>query len=104
MASEQTYRQAELFPDRPNWEVLEIDLEIAGVGIILYSPPAVAHIPEGSDYLREHFSHGKDVARHVRACRLTGFCTGSPGEFHLRFWQSPLNDAAVGGSAVTLRY
>ncbi len=63
----------------------EIALEIAGLGIILYSPPAVAHIAEGSDDLQEHFSRPDDVARHVTACELTAFCTGSPGSFLLRF-------------------
>jgi hypothetical protein len=32
--------QPELFPDLPDWEAWEVDLEIAGLGIILYSPPA----------------------------------------------------------------
>src|SRR5262245_35360841 len=41
----------------------ELELKIAGLGIILYSPPAVAHIAEGSDYLGEHFSRPEDVAR-----------------------------------------
>jgi hypothetical protein len=80
-----------------------MDLDIAGLGIILYSPPAVAHIPEGSDYLKEHFWEPADVARHVMACQLTTFCTGSPGSFRLRFLQGPRNEEAVASAAFKLR-
>jgi len=61
----------------------QIDLEIAGLGIILYSPFAVAHIADGENYLRPHFWRPEAVAEHVNACTLTCFCTGSPGRYHL---------------------
>jgi hypothetical protein len=96
-------QHAELFPDLPAWQAWEIDLAIAGLGIILYSPPAVAHIPEGSNYMREHFWQRADVARHVMACQLTAFCTGSPGKFHLRFLRGPRNEDAVAAAAFRLR-
>ena len=40
----------------------EIALDIRGLGLILYSPPAVAHIAEGADYLGDHFWQPADVA------------------------------------------
>jgi hypothetical protein len=92
-----------LFPDLPDWGGWEIDLKLRGLGIILYSPPAVAHVPEGSDYLREHFWQPADVARHVMACRLTGFCTGSPGRFRLRFLRGRRNEEAVAAAHFKLR-
>lgn len=64
-----------------------MDLQIQGLGFILYSPPAVAHIPEGSNYLQEHFWNPQDVVQHVTGGQLTGFCTGSPGDYQLRFHQ-----------------
>jgi hypothetical protein len=75
--------------------VHEIDLDIVGLGFILYSPPAVGHIHEGSDYLEEHFLESEDVARHVMACQLTGFCTGTPGSFCLRFLDGLRDENAV---------
>jgi hypothetical protein len=72
----------------------EVALDIQGLGIILYSPPAVAHIPEGVDYLQEHFWQPADVARHVMGCRLTTFATGSPGLFRLRFRGGPPDEVA----------
>jgi hypothetical protein len=63
----------------------EMKVRICGLGFILYSPPAVAHIEEGADYLAAHFWEPEDVARHVMGCELTAFATGSPGDFVLRF-------------------
>lgn len=63
----------------------QLNLEIAGLGFILYSPFAVAHIAEGEDYLRSHFWKPESVAEHVNACTLTAFCTGSPGKYQLCF-------------------
>jgi hypothetical protein len=96
-------RAQELFPDLPDWEGREIELQIRGLGIILYSPPAVAHIPEGSDYLNEHFWQPVDVARHVMACQLTAFCTGSPGNFRLRLFGGSLNEEVVAAATFKLR-
>jgi hypothetical protein len=81
----------------------EVALDIQGLGIILYSPPAVAHIPEGADYLQGHFWHPADVARHVVDCRLTTFATGSPGSFRLRFRGGPPDEAAVQAADYRLR-
>lgn len=68
-------------------EIIEKDmtLVIDGMGIVLYSPGMVAGIPLGSDFLREEFFAPEDVARHVRLGDVTGFCTGSPGTFELKF-------------------
>jgi hypothetical protein len=81
----------------------EIALDIAGLGIILYSPPAVAHIAGRSDYLQKHFSQPEDVARHVMACELTAFCTGSPGSFRVRFLDGPPNESDVHSADFKLR-
>lgn len=81
----------------------EIALDISGLGFILYSPPAVSHIPEGSDYLEKHFWQPDDVARHVMACQLTAFCTGTPGSFRLRFLEGPRDENSVDAADFKLR-
>lgn len=81
----------------------EIDLDIAGLGIMLYSPSAVAHIPEGSDYLQDHFQQPADVARHVMAAELTAFCTGSPGTFRVRLCDEPLDEVEISAAEFKLR-
>ena len=81
----------------------EIALDVRGLGLILYSPPAVAHIAKGSDYLRAHFWEPADVARHVMDGQLTAFATGSPGTFRLRFADGPPDEVAVRSAAFQLR-
>src|SRR5262245_24426801 len=88
---------------RPRSLMREMALNVAGLGVILYSPPAVEQIREGSDYLQEHFTLPADVARHVMACELTAFCTGSPGSFVIRFLDGPPNDADVQAADFKLR-
>lgn len=63
----------------------DMTLDIDGMGIVLYSPGMVDNIPMGSDFLREEFSAPEDVARHVSLGDVTGFCTGSSGNFVLKF-------------------
>lgn len=81
----------------------EIEVDISGLGFILYSPPAVHHIAKGSDYLQEHFWEPEDVARHVMDCQLTAFCTGTPGSFRLRFREGPLDQQALDKADFKLR-
>ena len=81
----------------------QIDVDISGLGFILYSPPAVSHIPQVSDYLEQHFWQPEDVAKHVMAGQLTAFCTGTPGSFRLRFHDGPRDDQAVDASDYKLR-
>lgn len=61
-----------------------ITLEISGLGIILYSPYAVAHIKEGEDYLQAHYLDDKDVQRHIQAGGLVAFATTTPGTFIIK--------------------
>jgi len=81
----------------------EIAVDISGLGFILYSPPAVRHIPEGSDYLEKHFWKAEDVARQVMDCQLTAFGTGTPGSFLLRFRDGPRDEEAAGAADFKLR-
>ena len=81
----------------------ELTVDISGLGFILYSPPAVTHIAERSDYLEKHFRQPQDVARHVMDCQLTAFCTGTPGSFRLRFHDGPRDEQAVAAADFKLR-
>jgi hypothetical protein len=81
----------------------ELAVDISGLGFILYSPPAVIHIAEGSDYLEKHFCQPQDVARHVMDCQLTAVCTGTPGSFRLRFREGPRDEQGVDAAEFKLR-
>ena len=62
----------------------EINLEIQGLGIIMYSPFAVAHIKEGEDYLESNYMDAGQVVEHIYAGTIVGFCTGSPGDYIIK--------------------
>jgi hypothetical protein len=80
-----------------------IDLEIVGLGIILYSPFAVRHIPTGQDYLEPHFWKPDDVARHVNACQIAAFGTGSPGRYLLELYDGPLDEKGLASATASVR-
>ena len=73
-------------------EKQQFQLNIAGLGIIFYSPHAVRHIEEGDDYLGEHYSDPQDVIRHVYEGSIVGVATGTPGTFHLNIYQNTQPD------------
>jgi len=72
-----------------------VDVDVAGLGIILYSPFAVTHIREGQDYLTARFWKPADVAEHVVECGLTTFCVGSPGRYQLTVYDGVMDAAAL---------
>lgn len=63
----------------------DISLMIDGMGIVFYSPGLVTAIPMESDFLGDEFTNPSDVSRHIKKGDITGFCTGSPGIFELKF-------------------
>jgi hypothetical protein len=61
-----------------------IRLDIAGLGIIFYSPESATHIREHEDYFHRCYNHGDAVLEHIKQGTIVGFCTGSPGTYFLR--------------------
>lgn len=80
-----------------------IRMEIAGLGIICYSPFAAAQLRAGQDYLTTSFTRPEDVAAHVLRGDISAFCTGSPGHFELVVSDEPLDSAALQGAAFKVR-
>ena len=81
----------------------EIKIEIAGVGIIFYSPFAVRHIKDGEDYLESNFMKPSDVAKHVNDCLISGFGTGSPGKFIIRLFENEYPNEEINNAMVAIR-
>jgi hypothetical protein len=83
---------------------LELHPYIAGLGIIFYSPFAVAHINPGSDYLRTSFWNPADVARHVVNCEIACVCTGNPGDwYHIVAYDGNLDQVAMQSAKYAIR-
>jgi hypothetical protein len=62
----------------------QMTIDIAGLGIIMYSPSSAAHIAEDANYLEERYWDPRDVQEHIQAGSIVAFATGTPGRFHLR--------------------
>lgn len=80
-----------------------MELEIQGLGIILYSLRAVGHIAAGADYFKAQFWEPHDVAQHVLEGQLTCFCTGSLGEYRLQFHQGIPDEQALQAAEFKIR-
>lgn len=72
-----------------------VSLDLAGLGIIVYSPWAARHIQPGEDYLERAFTDPADVGAHIRACTIAAFCTGSSGRFHLHVTTEPIEPSSL---------
>ncbi|MDQ3640860.1 MAG: hypothetical protein M3450_05160 [Actinomycetota bacterium] len=83
-AFEARSRHDGLVDEMPDVPVMaSLQLEISGLGMILYSPSSAAHISEGEDYLTSSYWEPQDVQHHVEQGYIVGFSTGSPGYYKL---------------------
>lgn len=81
----------------------DIKLELDGIGIVMYSPGAVKDIPVGCNFLMEQFNKPDHIGAHIRKGDVTGFCTGTPGSFELKFRQGYPDEAAGKTYPVAIR-
>jgi hypothetical protein len=72
-------------------------MEIDGPGFVVYSPFAMSAVPTGERFLEERFSEPADVGALVRAGRLAGFCTGSPGTYNIELVEGALDLPTIAG-------
>lgn len=68
-----------------NFQERDIKLRIDGMGIVFFSPETTKAIPIGDDFLDSEYSEPEDVARHIKKGDVVGFCTGTGGDFTLKF-------------------
>jgi hypothetical protein len=81
----------------------EIPISITGLGIIFYSPFAVAGIGEGEDYFSSTFQNPANVAAHAMRGDISTFCTGSGGDFSLVAYDGTLDDDGLLNAEFQLR-
>ena len=63
----------------------DINLIVDGMGIVFYSDGAVKNIKEGEDFFEKEYEDPNKVAEHIKKGDIVGFCTGSSGEYILKF-------------------
>lgn len=86
-----------------NFEEKDIELSTDGMGIVFFSPETTKDIPVGTDFFNTEFSAPADVARHLQKGDVTGFCTGTSGDFTLRFREGYPSDEISAEYPVTAR-
>lgn len=62
----------------------DIELSIDGMGIAIYSKGCMGYVKEGADFFTSDFASPSGMAAHIRKGDITGFCTGSGGDFTLK--------------------
>lgn len=86
-----------------NFEERDIALSIDGMGIVFFSPETNKDIPEGMNFLDEEYSAPEDVARHIKKGDVVGFCTGTGGDFILKFREGYPTDELLEEQDVAIR-
>ena len=64
---------------------IDIRISIDGLGIVLHSGGVAKSIPENFNYLKNEYWESEKVGEHVRKGDMVGFCTGSSGNYILKF-------------------
>ncbi len=81
----------------------DIRLMTDGMGIVFYSPETNRDVPEGCNFFEEEYSKPEDVARHIKKGDVVGFCTGSGGNFMLKFREGYPKEDLLAEYPVVLR-
>lgn len=81
----------------------DINLDIEGLGIIMFSDFATENIKLGEDYLTDNYWKPDDVAKHIREGSIVGFCTSSPGTYIIKFRNGYPSNQDISSSEFTLR-
>jgi len=80
-----------------------IELEIAGLGFIVYSPFFTSHISEDEDYLLTEFENPSVVEKQALNGGLVGVCTSTPGKFIFEFYCGYPNEELIASYEYRLR-
>lgn len=67
------------------FESKDMEIGIDGLGFALYSPDSTKDIPLESDFFEDEFMRPQDIERHIKKGDVVGFCTGTSGDFILKF-------------------
>lgn len=83
--------------------IYTIEIEIEGLGLIIYSPFATKNIGEGEDYLTSNYMSEDQVQVHVQKGTIVGFGTGSPGRYIIDILEGYPEDDHLDASDFKLR-
>lgn len=72
----------------------DLELDIDGMGLVLYSEGAVQELVEGENFFQRDYSTPQQVAAHIKKGDIVGFCTGSGGRYHIKFREGYPDESA----------
>ena len=81
----------------------DMDLALDGMGIVFYSPETNKNIPKGYDFFEEEYQKPEDVAKHIKKGDVVGFCTGTGGDFTLKFREGYPKEELLAEYPVSIR-
>ncbi|WP_317368834.1 hypothetical protein [uncultured Tyzzerella sp.] len=61
-----------------------IELDIDGMGIVIYSNKNMSYVNEGEDFFKKEFSTPTKVVEHIKKGDIVGFNTGSGGKYNIK--------------------
>ena len=81
----------------------DIELEVTGMGMILYSDHAVAELEEGEDFFSNSYSTVGDVLKEVNSGGIVGICLETPGQYIIKVREGFPSDELADNSKFKLR-
>ena len=81
----------------------DLDLEIDGMGLVLYSEGAVQDLVEGENFFQRDYATPQQVAAHIKQGDMVGFCTGSGGRYHMKFRDGYPDESLIDQCSVAIR-
>ena len=62
----------------------DVEIDIAGMGLVIYSSEAMKYVCEGENFFQKEFSTPQKVAEHIAKGDIVGFNTGTSGRFIIK--------------------
>ena len=81
----------------------DMDLMLDGMGIVFFSPETTKDIEVGYDFFDAEYQEPEDVARHLQKGDVVGFCTGTGGDFTLKFREGYPSEEVLGEYPLWIR-
>lgn len=63
----------------------DINIYISGMGIVFHSGGILKEVKEGQNFFQTDFNQPEQVVAHIKKGDIVGFCTGSGGDYTLKF-------------------
>lgn len=81
----------------------DIEIDIDGMGLVLYSGEAMKYVCKGENFFQEEFATPQKVAEHITKGDIVGFNTGTSGRFNIKIREGYPNSAVDEQFPISIR-